>query len=69
MALRQTSSIGVDKGLNLAGDFRACCFASGFAGFWGEEVVKIQTEFMETQMNSFNQRAKILDIPRQHKMR
>ena len=25
-----------------------------------EEVVKIQTEFMETQMNSFNEQAKIL---------
>jgi len=25
-----------------------------------EQVVKIQTEFMETQMNSFNEQAKIL---------
>jgi hypothetical protein len=25
-----------------------------------EEVVKIQTEFMETQMNSFNEQAKVL---------
>jgi hypothetical protein len=25
-----------------------------------EEVVKIQTEFMETQMHSFNEQAKIL---------
>jgi hypothetical protein len=36
-----------------------------------QEVVKIQTEFMQTQMNSFNEQAKVLgrSIPKQRKMR